>query len=80
MEEDQVLEVDYLIGNDPYKQAWMNRRRERWGIVAYNPKTLSGAFGMCQEALARPLKSIIARLRAVLGRGKDAQPESALML
>lgn len=80
MEEDQVLEVDYLIGDDPYKQGWMNRRRERWGIVAYNPKTLSGAMGMCHEALARPLKSIIAKLKALSGQGKDRSPESAPML
>ncbi|MDP2369213.1 GNAT family N-acetyltransferase [Rhodoferax sp.] len=80
MEEDQVLEVDYLIGNDPYKQAWMNRRRERWGIVAYNSKTLSGALGMCQEALARPLKLIIAKLRGLFGRTDDKPRESAIML
>ncbi|MBK9574242.1 MAG: GNAT family N-acetyltransferase [Rhodoferax sp.] len=78
MEEDQVLEVDYLIGDDPYKQAWMNRRRERWGIVAYNPRTLSGALGMCQEALARPLKSIITRLRDMFGLDRGNPPESAV--
>lgn len=80
MEEDQVLEVDYLIGDDPYKQAWMNRRRERWGIVAYNPKTLAGALGMCQEALARPLKLIIARLKDRFGRARGKPTESAVVL
>jgi CelD/BcsL family acetyltransferase involved in cellulose biosynthesis len=80
MEEDQVWEVDYLIGDDPYKQTWMNRRRERWGIIAYNPKTVSGAFGMLQEASARLLKPIIARLKALSGRSKDKSPESASLL
>jgi CelD/BcsL family acetyltransferase involved in cellulose biosynthesis len=79
MEEDQVLEVDYLIGDDPYKQAWMNHRRERWGIVAYNPKTLSGALGMVQAALARPLKLIIAKLGGLFRRVKRESTESAIM-
>jgi hypothetical protein len=37
-------------------------------------------MGMCHEALARPLKSIIAKLKALSGQGKDRSPESAPML
>ena len=39
---DKVYEVDYLIGDDDYKKDWMSHRRERWGIVAYNPATFLG--------------------------------------
>ena len=39
---DQVQEVDYLTGDDAYKRDWMSHRRERRGIVAFNPATLSG--------------------------------------
>jgi hypothetical protein len=42
MDVDRVDIVDYLTGDEPYKRAWMTHRRERWGIVAYNPGTLSG--------------------------------------
>jgi hypothetical protein len=53
---DKVAEVDYLIGDDPYKQDWVSHRRERWGIVAYNPRTLRGVAGWFREATGRLLK------------------------
>ena len=39
---DQVHEVDYLTGDDPYKRDWMSHRRERRGILAFHPGTLEG--------------------------------------
>jgi hypothetical protein len=41
---DRVVEVDYLTGDDEYKKDWMSHRRERWGIIAYNRRTLRGIF------------------------------------
>ena len=41
---DKVHEVDFLIGDDAYKKDWMSHRRERWGIVAYNPYTALGVL------------------------------------
>ena len=46
LDHDRVSEVDYLIGDDPYKKTWMSHRRERWGIAAYDPWTISGLFGL----------------------------------
>jgi CelD/BcsL family acetyltransferase involved in cellulose biosynthesis len=60
-ESDQVTEVDYLIGDDPYKQSWMSHRRERWGIVAYNPNSISGLLGLGREVLGRSLKPWVSR-------------------
>lgn len=57
---DRVKEVDYLIGDDAYKKSWMNQRRERWGIVAYNRKSLGGLLGLTKEALRTGLKSLVA--------------------
>jgi hypothetical protein len=34
----------------------MSQRRERWGIIAYNPKTLPGLLGLGKEVLGRRLK------------------------
>lgn len=48
---DRVREVDYLIGDDPYKAAWMSRRRERRGLVAYDPATLHGLAGLLRQTL-----------------------------
>lgn len=39
---DKVHEVDYLIGDDAYKKDWMSHRRERFGLVAYNPASFWG--------------------------------------
>ncbi len=58
IEQDHVHEVDYLIGDDPYKQAWMSDRRERWGLVAYNPSTLVGMMGLARELLGRFAKQL----------------------
>jgi len=42
MEQDQVREVDYLSGDDAYKRDWMSHRRERVGLVAFDPRTPRG--------------------------------------
>ena len=46
---DQVLEIDYLTGDDAYKQSWMTQRRQRTGILACNPKTPRGLLIGAQE-------------------------------
>ena len=66
---DQVVEVDYLIGDDAYKKTWMSDRRERWGIVAYNPATLAGLFGLLRELSGRALKPWVQKMRARKLRG-----------
>lgn len=51
-------EVDFLIGDDEYKKLWMSHRRERWGIVAYNPQTLIGLALLVREAAGRTLRRL----------------------
>jgi CelD/BcsL family acetyltransferase involved in cellulose biosynthesis len=58
MEVDGVHEVDYLIGDDPYKKTWMDERRERWGIVAYNLRSLPGLIGAAREVIGRMTKRV----------------------
>lgn len=58
MEKDKVAEIDYLIGDDPYKKAWMSHRRERRGIIAYNPRTWFGVIGLCREIASRSVKMV----------------------
>lgn len=43
---DAVDEIDYLIGDDTYKQDWMTQRRERRGIIAFNPRFMHGLGAM----------------------------------
>jgi hypothetical protein len=68
IELDNVKEIDYLIGDDPYKETWMSHRRERWGIVAYNPRTLTGLVGLTREVLGRWAKPWLTRIRAMSHR------------
>lgn len=54
---DKVQEVDYLTGDDPYKKDWMSHRRERWGIMAFNPRTLNGILRIIRHVGGRALKT-----------------------
>jgi hypothetical protein len=54
---DRVEEVDYLSGDDNYKANWMSDRRERWGIMVFNPKTVWGAAGILRHIGGKSLKA-----------------------
>lgn len=73
---DHVNEIDYLIGDDPYKQSWMTARRERWGVVAFNPFTMRGLIGAGRHFGGR----LLARLRAwstIVKEGTSTPPASS---
>ena len=42
IDNDHATEIDYLSGDEAYKRDWMSHRRERIGIVAFNPRSLYG--------------------------------------
>ena len=66
---DQVQEVDYLSGDDAYKQNWMSHRRERWGIMAFNPSSLHGNLQAVRHVGGRAAKRTLTSL-CRWGRGK----------
>jgi CelD/BcsL family acetyltransferase involved in cellulose biosynthesis len=66
LEQDRVSEVDYLIGDDRYKETWMDHRRERWGLIAYNPKTFGGLLGLARELTGRAAKPWVARVKSLV--------------
>jgi len=53
---DRVQEIDYLSGDDSYKKDWMSHRRELWGILTLNPRTVRGALGIARHVCGRSLK------------------------
>ncbi|WP_282604531.1 GNAT family N-acetyltransferase [Pelagibius sp. Alg239-R121] len=55
----QVVEVDYGRGDDAYKKQWLSERRERRGIVAFNPRTLQGAVGALRHVGVARLKAMV---------------------
>ena len=50
---DQVCEVDYLIGDDAYKSDWMDMRRERIGLVAFDRRHWRGWLAEGRHILGR---------------------------
>ncbi|MBS0508539.1 MAG: GNAT family N-acetyltransferase [Proteobacteria bacterium] len=49
MDEDRVSEVDYLSGDDAYKRDWMAQRRERIGLVAFDPRSPPGLMAAARH-------------------------------
>jgi CelD/BcsL family acetyltransferase involved in cellulose biosynthesis len=62
IDRDKVSVVDYLTGDDGYKKDWMSHRRERWGIVAFNPRTLRGLLCAARHFGGRAARRISRRL------------------
>lgn len=59
---DGVDQVDYLVGDDPYKKDWMSHRRERWGIRAFNPRTFRGKMATVRHIGGQALKRATQRV------------------
>jgi hypothetical protein len=49
LDEEHVSELDLGAGDDPYKRLWASRRRERVGLIAFEPLTLRGALAMLRH-------------------------------
>jgi CelD/BcsL family acetyltransferase involved in cellulose biosynthesis len=60
---DRVREVDYLTGDDDYKRDWMSHRRERWGMVAFNLRTVRGMLAAARHIGGHALKDLWCRRR-----------------
>lgn len=72
IDRDGVAEVDYLIGDDEHKKSWMSHRRERWGIVAYNPKTVMGLALLIREIIGRTTRKVIQMIRPDTSKSAQA--------
>lgn len=68
MQEDKIGHVDYLIGDDAYKQLWMNLCRDRIGVFAFNLRHPLGFWGALREHLAEISKPMREWLRDRLSR------------
>ncbi len=58
---DKVEEIDFLSGNDHYKQDWMTERRERWGLTCvkkYEPEEKTSRLLRVIQVLSKWLKKL----------------------
>lgn len=53
---DRVRRIDYLIGDDAYKRDWTPQRRERHGLIAFNPLTMRGLADAARHFGGKALK------------------------
>ncbi len=53
IENDRPNEVDYGLGDEPYKQNWMTGHRTRKGLVSYRRGSLAGILGAARELMGR---------------------------
>lgn len=54
---DKVKEIDFLTGNEAYKQDWMSERRERFALSCVKSKKSAGRYEQFVESLRRIWKS-----------------------
>lgn len=54
---DAVDEIDYLSGDDAYKQDWMSHRRERHGLIAFDLATPHGIFTAARHYIGKKLRA-----------------------
>lgn len=64
IEVDSIESIDFGTDDAPYKSVWVKNRRERWGIVLFNRRTLLGSvywlrflLGKADQRLRRMLKA-----------------------
>ena len=77
LEADRVQEIDFGSGDDPYKKNWLSHRRERWGLLAMNPRSLVGCMGILRNVGGHAAKSVWRALRRNRSahQSTDVEPE-----
>lgn len=68
MDTDQVREVDFLSGDDAYKADWMDCRRERVGLLAFDQRHWRGWLAASRHILHRYGQRLKQIVSAVVSR------------
>lgn len=57
MKRDGIGEIDFGRGDDLYKRLWAERRRQRVGLIAANPRSIAGMFRVVRQSLPNIMRS-----------------------
>jgi hypothetical protein len=76
LDEEHVAEIDFGRGDDPYKQGWARARRQRIGLMLFNPLRPAGLAGLARHAVGRLRAAIRDRRRGGQEDVKDGHGES----
>ena len=55
-------EIDFGRGDDPYKRLWTPERRQRWGVIAYEPATPAGLAYAARNLGPKAVRRVVGRL------------------
>jgi len=53
IDDERVVDVDYLTGDDGYKADWMSHRRERRGLIGFDARSLQGLASAARHFAGR---------------------------
>jgi hypothetical protein len=64
LDEERISAIDLGAGDDPYKRLWASQRRERFGLLAFDLRTLRGAALALRHAAGGALRTAFPRPRS----------------
>jgi len=73
LNKDKVDRIDFGIGNDAYKREWMTDREPLFMLTAYNPRRLSGCWGLFKVGGRKLLSALRLRNEPVSYRDQSRQ-------
>ena len=61
---DKVEEIDFLTGNEAYKQDWMSERRQRWRLLFVQRQPVQSGPGRLMGRLKKASRAILGKQKA----------------
>jgi CelD/BcsL family acetyltransferase involved in cellulose biosynthesis len=67
LDHDHVDRIDFGYGQEDYKGGWMERARDYYAFIAFNPASRRGLYHGLRHILGRPVKRVVTRMLALAG-------------